>query len=74
MQIKTRGIENNAVNEQKVRLSNNQSLRARNAANTGDLALLKANTSDFAEFGVKPQSPFTPSQAQDLATLAWVQD
>jgi hypothetical protein len=74
MQIKTRAIENNAVNEQKVRLSNNQSLRARNAANTGDLSLLKANSSDFAEFGVKPQSPFTPSLAQDLATVSWVQD
>lgn len=74
MQIKNRGIENNAVNEKKIRLSNNQSLKARNAANTGDVSLLKANTSDFAEFGAKPQSPFTPSQAQDLATLAWVQD
>lgn len=74
MQIINRGIADNAVNEQKVRLSNNQSLRARNAANTGDLALLKANSSDLAEFGVKPQSPFTPSLSNDLATVSWVQD
>lgn len=74
MQIVNRGIADNAVNEQKVRLSNNQSLRARNAANTGDISLLKANSSDLAEFGVKPQSPFTPSVPNDLATLAWVQD
>jgi hypothetical protein len=74
MQIKTRGIENNAVTDQKIRLSNNQSIRARNAANTGDIPLLRANTSDLAEFGVKPQSSFTPSLSQDLATLGWVQD
>lgn len=74
MQIINRGIADNAVNEQKVRLSNNQSLRARNAANTSDLSLLKANTNDLAEFGVKPQSPFTPSAPNDLATLSWVQE
>lgn len=72
MQIKKRGIENNAVDGTKIKLSNNEALRARNFANTSDLSLLKANSNDLAEFGVKPQSPFTPSQNNDLATVSWV--
>lgn len=73
-QIVKRGIAQNAVDGTKVRLSNNESLRARNFANTSDLALLKANASDLAEFGVKPQSPFTPSALNDLTTVGFVQD
>lgn len=72
-QIKKRGLENNSVDGTKIKLSNAEALRARNFANSADLSLLKANTNDLAEFGVKPQSPFTPSLANDLATVAWVQ-
>ena len=74
MQIKERGIENNAVSESKVRLRNNQNLRGRNAADTSDIGILKVNTSNLVEFVTKPQSSFTPSVSQDLATVQWVQD
>lgn len=73
-QIVKRGIAQNAVDGTKIRLTNNEALRSRNFANTADLQLLKANTSDLAEFGVKPQSPFTPSLANDLTTVGFVQD
>jgi hypothetical protein len=74
MQIKTRGIENNAVTDEKLRLRHNQFLRGRNFANTGDVQLWKVNNDDLVEAGAKPQSSFTPSLPQDLATLGWVQD
>jgi hypothetical protein len=72
MQIKKRAIENNAVDGNKIRLSNNEALKARNFANSADVGILKLNTSDLAEFVVKPQSSFTPSANNDLATVAWV--
>jgi hypothetical protein len=74
MQIKTRAIENNAVNDEKIRLRNNQSLKGRNNANTADISLLKVNTTDEAEFGAKPVSAFIPSNTNDLVNLGWVQD
>jgi len=49
-QIITRGIQNNAVTGEKVRLNNNQSFRARNAANNADVELFKLNSSDELEF------------------------
>lgn len=74
MQIKEKAIENNAVTETKIRLSNNTNLRARNFAGTGDINILKVNSSDLVEFTTKPQSSFTPSAGQDLATVTWVQE
>jgi len=74
MQIKTRAIENNAVNDEKIRLRNNQALKGRNNANTADISLLKVNTTDEAEFGAKPVSAFNPSNANDLVNVGWVQD
>ena len=72
MQVKQKAIENNAVNDEKIRLRNNQGLRARNFANTADAEIIKLNSNDLTEFGVKPQSSFTPSANNDLATVAWV--
>lgn len=74
MQIKTRAIENNAVNDEKIRLRNNQSLKGRNNANTADISLLRVNTTDEAEFGAKPVSGFTPSNTNDLVNVGWVRD
>jgi hypothetical protein len=72
MQIKLRVIEDNAVNDQKIKLRNNQYLRARNNADSSDLSVLKVNATDFAEFGVKPQSSFVPVANNDLTNVAWV--
>ena len=47
--IATDGIASNAVDDTKVRLRNSQWLRARNAADTGDINLIRANSSDAVE-------------------------
>lgn len=54
-QIQNKGIASNAVEGSKVRLNNNQSLRARNAGNTADVELLKLNTSNEVEFPNLPK-------------------
>jgi hypothetical protein len=55
-------IAANAVGAGKMRLENNTALRARNAANDGDVNILKVNASDIPEFS---QFPITPSAAPD---------
>jgi hypothetical protein len=70
-QIKNKGIENNAVDGLKIRLSNNQAIRARNAANSADIDLLKLNASNKPEFGVAV-SMQEPSAASDGATKNYV--
>lgn len=52
-QIGAGAIASNAITDSSIRLSNNSYLRARNAANSGDVSLLKANASDEAEFGAR---------------------
>ena len=42
----------NAISGSKIRLSNDEYLRARDAANSTDINIVKVNTSDKAEFGV----------------------
>lgn len=51
-QIRTAGIEANAITGAKIRLANDEYLRARNAANNADLNLWKANASDVLEQGL----------------------
>jgi hypothetical protein len=65
-QLKTAFVQANAVNDLKVRLRNNFALRARNAADSADISLLKANTSDQGEFAVATIYPFTPGAAQEI--------
>jgi hypothetical protein len=63
LQIATAAIATNAVTDTKIRLANNAALRARNAAGSADVDLIKVNTSDAAvlpavtSFGVAAQSP-----------------
>lgn len=45
-QLQTKWIADDAVNDAKVKLRNNQNLRARNAAGSADVNLLKLNASD----------------------------
>jgi hypothetical protein len=51
-QIATNAIASNAVDDTKIRLRNGQWLRSRNAANTGDIDLIRANGSDTVEVPV----------------------
>lgn len=71
-QVQTKFIEANSVTDLKIRLSNNGPLRARNAANSADVNLLKLDASDVAQLQVQFQSAFTPSAANDVANKAYV--
>jgi len=53
-QVRTRGILADAVNETKVRLSNNTSLRGRNAANSADVNIIKLDSSNRPAFEASP--------------------
>lgn len=66
-QITKRGIESNAVDGAKIRLSNNESLRARNAANSADVNIVKVNASDEVEFLNLPKY-----SGSNLATESYV--
>lgn len=50
-QITAAGLAPNSVTEDKIRFSNNAWIKARNAANTGDVNIVRVNTSDAIEFG-----------------------
>lgn len=52
VQISTSAIADDAVTGAKIRLPNNTYLRARNAANSADIDLIKVNASNNAEIGV----------------------
>jgi hypothetical protein len=56
VQISTNAIATDAVTSAKIRLTNNSSLRARNAANNADVNILKLNASDQIEFGTNDLS------------------
>lgn len=51
-QLGSGSILANAINGSHIRLSNDQYLRARDAANSADVDIVKVNASDKAEFGV----------------------
>lgn len=69
-QLRTNQYEDNSVNDAKIKLRNNQPLRARNAGNTADISILKVNSSDLPEFQTKPQSSFMASANNDLVNYA----
>lgn len=72
-QIITRNLAANSVDDTKVRLSNNAYLRGRNAANSADISIVKVNGSNVIEFASVPQTSATPSNANDFATVSFVQ-
>lgn len=53
--IKRKFIEDDAINGQKIKLDNDQFLRARNAADTADVNILKVNSSDEIVFSSTPK-------------------
>jgi hypothetical protein len=67
-QIQKKFIAANAVDETKVRLSNNSYLKARNAANSGDVNILKVNASDAIEFASLPQFGGVPFATTAVVT------
>lgn len=71
-QIKTKYLENDAVNGSKFRLDNAESLRARNAADSADVNLLSLDGSDQLVFAVQPQFGSDPTADNHLARKAYV--
>lgn len=70
--VETAKINADAVTDTKIRLSNNAYLRARNAADSADVNMLKVNASDVIEFASFPQKSGTPSNNDDLANKSYV--
>lgn len=76
-QIVKKFIADNAVDGAKIRLLNNQTLRARNAAGTGDIDVLKVTTGDVLEFQQLPQAAASlpiPSALKEFATIEYIQN
>jgi hypothetical protein len=71
-QLQKKFIADNAVDETKIRLSNDADLKARNAADSADVDILKVNASDVIEFASVPQVTSDPSAANDLARKSYV--
>lgn len=72
-QLTTKNIGNNQVDDTKVRLRNDQSLRSRNNAGSGDVDILKVNTSDKVDFNANQLTNVSdPTNPQDVATKNYV--
>lgn len=65
-QIRTKFIQDNAVNDAKIRLRNAQNLRARNAADNADVNILQVDASDRIVFASVPQVAADATVANDL--------
>lgn len=65
-QLQKKFIADNAVDENKIRLSNNANLRARNFAGSGDISIIHVNASDRIEFPSVPQQTSDGSASNDL--------
>jgi hypothetical protein len=71
-QIVKKFIGNDQVDGTKLRLLNNVHMRARNAADSGDISILKVNASDRIEFASLPQVTSDPVAANDLVRKSYV--
>ncbi len=65
-QIKKKFIEDNAVDQDKVRLDNETNLRSRNSANNDDVDILKVDSSDRIVFASVPQITSDAVSPNDL--------
>lgn len=70
-QIKTRFITADAIDDTLIRLRNNQYMRARNAADSGDINTFKVNASNVVEFASLIQSPGTASANNDVVNKGY---
>lgn len=77
--IKRQFIEDNAVNGQKIRLDNNEAIRARNAAGTADVDVIKLTATDKVQIprtlslnNFKIEDVALPTALTDVATKQYV--
>lgn len=71
-QIIKKFIGNNQVGAAQIRLENNTTLRARNAANSADVDILKLDATDKVVFSSLPQSATAPTTGNDLTNKTYV--
>lgn len=72
-QLTKKNILDNAVGAAKVRLENNTALRARNAADSADVSILKVNASDQVDFlGNVLKNLGAPVAGGDAVTLSYL--
>jgi hypothetical protein len=71
-QIPTKFLGNNQVTDLKERLRNNQPLRARNAADSGDVNIAKVDASNIVQLLSQTQIATSESSANDLARKTYV--
>lgn len=67
-------IKDNTVEDNHVRLRNDQPLRGRNNLDSADVNILKVNASDVPEFLTQPQFNGTPVVNNDLVNKGYVLD
>ena len=70
--ITATNLASNAVTGAAIRLDNDQYLRARNAANSADVDIIKLNTADRITFASVPQFSGTPSSANDVVNVSYL--
>lgn len=76
-QFVTKFIADNAITDTKIALTNNGNLRARNAANTAYVNLLKLTAADLLEFQTAPyvlSSLPIPTGDKQLATIEYIKN
>jgi len=72
-QLTKKNIGANQVDNTKIRLSNNGSLKSRNNSDSADINILKVNSSDLVDFNANRLTNLSdPSSAQDAATKNYV--
>lgn len=71
-QFEGKWIENNAINDERFRLRNDQPMRGRNNANDGDVNIGKVTASDLWLFQVQPQFVGSPTTDDDLVNRGYV--
>lgn len=69
-QIVKKFIGNNQIDGTKIRLSNAEFLKARNAANSADVNIIEVNASDRVLFASVPQSPSDAIVGNDLVRFS----
>ena len=71
-QIATKWLSNDAVDGSKFKLANAQTLRARNFANSADVALFSLTAADKLVFNIQPEFAADPTLADHLTRYSWV--
>lgn len=76
-QVQRKFIANDAINGSKIRLDNNEVLRARNAANTADVSILKVDATDALELQLLPVAAGAlpiPTSDKQFATVEYIKN